>query len=108
LSCQIRESPEWQPITTKYVPDVKESQDRSLEAALQSANTPDTHTVVRELDELDEAMTPSGEVVAEELIVQLPPPAEDEVTCHFSFLVRRQSQLAREKSGHPYCMECEE
>ena len=32
--------------------DVKESQDRSLEA-LQSANAPDARSVIRELDETD-------------------------------------------------------
>jgi len=40
--------------------DVKESQDRSLEA-LQSANAPDARSVVTELDEadgLDEGLTP--------------------------------------------------
>jgi hypothetical protein len=89
--------------------DVKESQDRSLEA-LQSANAPDARNVVRELDEsdaLDEAMTPGGEFVAEELIVQVIPQAEDEFTCYSCFLVRHRSQLAREKGGHSYCIECE-
>jgi hypothetical protein len=68
--------------------DVKESQDRSLEA-LQSANAPDARSVVRELDEadaLDEAMTPGGEFVAEELIVQVVPQAADEFTCYSCFL----------------------
>ena len=89
--------------------DVKESQDRSLEA-LQSANAPDARSVVRELDEadaLDEAMTPGGEFVAEELIVQVVPQAADEFTCYSCFLVRHRSQLAREKNGHSYCTECE-
>ena len=89
--------------------DVKESQDRSLEA-LQSANAPDARSVVRELDEsdaLDEAMTPGGEFVAEELTVQVIPQAEDEFTCYSCFLVRHRSQLAREKDGHSYCLECE-
>jgi hypothetical protein len=89
--------------------DVKESQDRSLEA-LQSANAPDAQSVVRELDEsdaLDEAMTPGGEFVAEELIVQVIPQAEDEFTCYSCFLVRHRSQLARDKDGHLYCIECE-
>jgi Domain of unknown function (DUF4193) len=89
--------------------DVKESQDRSLEA-LQSANAPDARSVVRELDEsdgLDEAMTPGGEFVAEELIVQVIPQAEDEFTCYSCFLVRHRSQLAREKDGRSYCIECE-
>ena len=89
--------------------DVKESQDRSLEA-LQSANAPDARSVVRELDEsdaLDEGMTPGGEFVAEELIVQVIPQAEDEFTCSSCFLVRHRSQLARESNGHSYCIECE-
>lgn len=88
--------------------DVKESQDRSLEA-LQSASAPDARSVIRELDEtdaLDEAMTPGGEFVAEELIVQVIPQAKDEFTCYSCFLVRHRSQLARERDGHPYCIEC--
>ena len=88
--------------------DVKESQDRSLEA-LQSANAPDARSVVSELDEsdaLDDAMTPGGEIVAEELIVQVIPQAADEFTCYSCFLVRHRSQLAREEDGHSYCIEC--
>ena len=89
--------------------DVKESQERSLEA-LQSANAPDARSVVREpdgSDALDDAVTPGGEFVAEELVVQVVPQAEDEFTCYSCFLVRHQSQLAREKDGHSYCIECE-
>jgi len=100
------------PVATDYDEvrsDVKESQDRSLEA-VQSANAPDARSVVRDLDEadtLDDAVTPGGEFVAEELIVQVIPQAEDEFTCYSCFLVRHRSQLAREKDGHPYCIECE-
>jgi uncharacterized protein DUF4193 len=89
--------------------DVKESQDKSLEA-LQSANAPDARSVVRELDEadaLDGANAPGGEFVAEELIVQVVPQAQDEFTCYSCFLVRHRSQIAREKNGHAYCVECE-
>lgn len=89
--------------------DVKESQDRSLQA-LQSANAPDARSVVRELDEadtLDEALTPGGEIVSEELIVQVVPEAEDEFTCYSCFLVRHRSQLARENNGHAFCIDCE-
>ncbi len=78
--------------------------------ALQSANAPDARSVVRELDEadaLDEAMTPGGEIIVEELIVQVIPQAEDEFTCYSCFLVRHRSQLARARNGHSYCMECE-
>ena len=89
--------------------DVKESQDRSLEA-LQSENAPDARSVVNELDQadaLDEGLTPGGEIIAEELIVQVIPQAADEFTCYSCFLVRHRSQLARQKDGHSYCIECE-
>lgn len=89
--------------------DVKESQERSLEA-LQSANAPDARSVVRELDEsdaLDDAITPGGEFVAEELVVEVIPQAEDEFTCFSCFLVRHRSQLASQRNGHSYCIECE-
>ena len=89
--------------------DVKESQDRSLEA-LQSENAPDARSVVRDLDEadsLDGSIAPGGEFVAEELIVQVIPQAQDEFTCYSCFLVRHRSQIAREKNGHAYCIDCE-
>jgi hypothetical protein len=89
--------------------DVKESQDNSLEA-LQSANAPDARSVVRDLDEadgLDGMDVPGGEFVAEELVVQVIPQAEDEFTCYSCFLVRHRSQIARQKGGHTYCTDCE-
>ena len=81
--------------------DVKESQDNSLEA-LQSANAPDARSVVLELDEadgLDGAGVPGGEFVAEELVVQVIPQAEDEFTCYSCFLVRHRSQIAGRKTA---------
>lgn len=89
--------------------DVKESQDRSLED-LQSANAPDARNVVTELDEadaLDEGLTPGGEIISDELIVQVIPQGADEFTCWSCFLVRHRSQLAFESNGHSYCTECE-
>ena len=89
--------------------DVKESQDRSLEA-LKSENAPNARSVVTELEEadaLDEGLTPGGEIVSDELIVQVIPQAADEFTCYSCFLVRHRSQLARESDGHAYCTECE-
>lgn len=59
---------------------VKESQDNSLEA-LKSASAPDARSVVTELDEadaLDEDLTPGGEIVSEELIVQVIPQGKDD------------------------------
>ena len=90
-------------------PDVKESQDHSLEA-LQSENAPDARTVGRQLDEadvMDEGVVPGGEFIAEELIVQVIPQANDEFTCYSCFLVRHRSQIAKQKDGHSYCTECE-
>ena len=89
--------------------DVKESQDNSLEA-LKSASAPDARSVVTELDEadaLDEGLTPGGEIVAEELVVQVIPQGKDEFTCASCFLVRHRSQLARENNGQSYCIDCE-
>lgn len=89
--------------------DVKDSQDRSLED-LQSANAPDASSVVKELDEadaLDEGLIPGGEIISDELVVQVIPQGADEFTCYSCFLVRHRSQLARESSGHSYCIECE-
>ena len=112
LSEQKYEEERFTPVATDYDEvrsDVKESQDRSLEA-LQSANAPDARSVVSELDEadsLDGSITPGGEFVAEELVVQVIPQAEDEFTCYSCFLVRHRSQIAREKNGHAYCIECE-
>jgi hypothetical protein len=62
---------------------VKESQDCSLEA-LKSASAPEARSVVTELEEadaLDEGLTPGGETVSEELIVQVVPQGADEFTC---------------------------
>jgi hypothetical protein len=90
--------------------DVKESQNRSLED-LQSANAPDARSVVTELDEaadaLDEGLIPGGEIISDELIVQVIPQAADEFTCYSCFLVRHRCQLVRERNGHAYCIERE-
>jgi hypothetical protein len=89
--------------------EVKESQNDSLEA-LKSANAPDAQSVVRELDTADDMESvgiPGGEFIDQELIVQVVPQREDEFTCYSCFLVRHRSQIAREKDGHAYCIECE-
>jgi Domain of unknown function (DUF4193) len=88
--------------------DVKESQDSSLEA-LQSAKAPDAKSVVQELDEADvfDGLTPGGEFIAEELVVEVIPQGSDEFTCYSCLLVRHRSQMVREKDGHGYCVECE-
>jgi Domain of unknown function (DUF4193) len=88
--------------------ELKESQDSSLEA-LQTAKAPDAKSVVLELDEADvlDGLTPGGEFIAEELTVEVVPQAADEFTCWSCFLVRHRSQVAKEKDGHAYCIDCE-
>ena len=89
--------------------DVKEFQDSSL-AAVQSAQAPDALSVVRELDEsdgLEESHGPGGEFIAEELTIEVVPPAEDEFTCSSCYLVHHRSQITRQKDGASYCTDCE-
>ncbi|MEV4989949.1 DUF4193 domain-containing protein [Pseudarthrobacter sp. LMD1-1-1.1] len=89
-------------------PEVKESQERSLEA-LRTENTPDARSVARELDEADtvDGIELPGDFIAEELVVEVVPQKEDEFTCSSCFLVRHRSQLVRERDGNAYCIECE-
>ena len=89
-------------------PEVKEAQEQSLEA-LQTASAPTAMTAVLEVEESDEpnSSTPAGEFIAEELVVAVVPPQEDEFTCSSCFLVHHRSQIAREKGGQYYCTECE-
>lgn len=50
---------------------------------------------------------PGADLSNEELLVQVIPAQADEFTCMSCFLVHHRSQLAREKGGKKYCMECE-
>ncbi|WP_334170954.1 DUF4193 family protein [Sinomonas sp.] len=91
-------------------PDLRESQDDSLEA-VKSANAPDPRSVVRDLDgddSGDSSDLPGGEILSGELTVQVIPQGEDEFVCQSCFLVRHRSQLAREKDGRAYCKDCED
>ncbi|MBT8159769.1 MULTISPECIES: DUF4193 family protein [Arthrobacter] len=89
-------------------PEVKEAQEQSLEA-LQSANAPTPMRAVLEVEAGDELESegPGGEIVAEELVISVVPQGSDEFTCASCFLVRHRSQIAREKDGNLYCIECE-
>jgi hypothetical protein len=80
--------------------DVRESQHNSLEA-LRSANTPDARSVGRDLDESEtvDGVDLPGDFIAEELIVQVVPQADDEFTCYSCFLVRHRSQVAAKRTA---------
>ena len=91
-------------------PDLKESQDDSLQA-VKSANAPDPRSVVRDLDGDDsgeDGDLPGGEILTGELTVQVIPQSEDEFVCQSCFLVRHRSQKVREEDGHAYCRDCED
>jgi len=99
------------PVATDYDelrPDLKESQEDSLEA-VKSANAPDPRSVVRELDGDDsgDGDAPGGEIVDGELTVHVIPAGKDEFTCGSCFLVRHRSQIARLQDGVAYCTDCE-
>jgi hypothetical protein len=90
-------------------PDVAESRNASIEA-LKEANSPDARSVVLELDEtdtVDGVELPGADLSGEELIIQVIPQAKDEFTCYSCSLVRHNSQIARTKNGHTYCIDCE-
>lgn len=86
-----------------------EIQNESLEA-LKTVNSGDARSVVRELDEADTSDgvdVPDVDLSNEELTVVVIPERADEFTCASCFLVRHRSQIAREKNGLVYCVECE-
>lgn len=89
-------------------PDLKESQNDSLEA-VKSANAPDPRSVVRDLDgdDTEGGDLPGGEILDGELTVHVIPQGEDEFVCQSCFLVRHKSQKARQKDGLAYCRDCE-
>ena len=89
-------------------PEVKESQESSLEA-LRTENAPDARSAVMDLDEADtvDGVQLPGDFIAEELIVEVVPRKKDEFVCSSCFLVHHRSQVAKEKDGHAYCIECE-
>jgi hypothetical protein len=63
-----------------------------------------------DLDELDLADSfelPGADLPNEELLVEIVPIQTNEFTCMSCFLVHHRSQIAREKDGKKYCIECE-
>lgn len=90
--------------------EVKESPEKSLQSlqALQPARATSAKGVVLELDETDglDSEAPGGEIVVDELIVQVIPQGRDEFTCSSCFLVRHRSQIANEQENLACCVEC--
>jgi len=85
-------------------------EDEAEDAAAAVAPRARNATAVIDLDETDTAEgieLPGADLSAEELVYQVIPVQVDEFTCYLCFLVRHRSQLAREKDGARYCMDCE-
>jgi hypothetical protein len=87
--------------------DVKESQTESLEA-VKSVTAPDPRSVVLELDgdDSEAGELRGGEILNDELTVQVIPQGEDEFVCQSCFLVRHRSQKVV-RGGVEYCRDCE-
>lgn len=86
-----------------------EASAESLEA-LQASRSGNAQTAVIDVDETDTAEgidLPGADLSGEELTVIVVPEQSDEFTCSSCFLVRHRSQVAREKNGLKYCIECE-
>ncbi|MEE2522500.1 DUF4193 domain-containing protein [Pseudarthrobacter sp. J75] len=75
---------------------------RTAQGAVRTAN-PD----VDEADTAEGIELPGADLSAMELTVEVVPPKKDEFVCSSCFLVHHRSQLAREKNGLAYCLECE-
>ena len=89
--------------------EVAESRQDSLRA-VQSANSPDAGSVIRDLDEADTTdgvELPGADLSGEELRIEIVPQRDDEFTCFSCFLVRHRSQIARETDGRAFCRDCE-
>ncbi|ALU38940.1 dUTPase [Kocuria flava] len=87
----------------------EEPANESLEAIrAQRSETAQTPTLDMEDSDTAEGIDlPGADLSHEELRIQVVPEQEDEFTCMSCFLVRHRSQLAREKNGAAYCIECE-
>jgi len=62
---------------------------------------------VEESDAIDGFDLPGADLSGEELLIKVVPAQADEFTCMSCFLVRHRSQIALEKNGDKYCVDCE-
>ena len=71
-------------------------------AALQTAVIDDD-----ELEAADSFDLPGADLSSEEISVQILAAQADEFTCASCFLVRHRSQIALDRDGQLYCVDCE-
>lgn len=99
-------------MATDYDAPRKTEEDRANESleALKTTHRADGTSAVVDEDEADLADSfelPGADLSHEELQVIVLPEQSDEFTCASCFLVRHRSQIAREKGGLAYCVDCE-
>ncbi len=76
---------------------------------LKNART-STQSAAVDVDEAaaaEEFELPGADLSGEELMVRVLPAQADEFTCASCFLVRHRSQVAKNKNGMLYCIDCE-
>lgn len=80
----------------------------SLEA-LQVQRSATSQAPTIDVDESDtaEGFDLPGAILDEELLISVIPARADEFTCMSCFLIKHRTQLAKEKNGDKYCVECE-
>ncbi|KAD3633199.1 DUF4193 domain-containing protein [Arthrobacter yangruifuii] len=98
-------------MATDYDAPRKTEEDTGSEpiAELKTRRTDPQSAVVDE-DEAEAADAfelPGADLSGEELLVRVLPAQADEFTCASCFLVRHRSQIALEKDGLAYCVDCE-
>ncbi|MDJ0319317.1 DUF4193 domain-containing protein [Pseudarthrobacter sp. PS3-L1] len=79
-------------------------------AELQAARSMGTQTALIDVEETDTAEgidLPGADLSGEELTVTIVAEQADEFTCASCFLVRHRSQVAKERNGMKYCLDCE-
>ncbi|MDR1833566.1 MAG: DUF4193 domain-containing protein [Propionibacteriaceae bacterium] len=85
----------------------EDEQEDSLEELKNRRNDKNSGKV--DEDEVEAAETfelPGADLSHEELTVRVLPRQADEFTCASCFLVKHRSQIAQEKGGEYYCVDC--
>ena len=85
----------------------EESREDSIEELKNRRNDKNPGKVDEDEAEAAESFElPGADLSHEELTVRVLPRQSDEFTCASCFLVKSRSQLAEERNGKPYCVDC--
>ena len=85
----------------------EESREDSIEELKNRRNDKNSGKVDEDEAEAAESIElPGADLSHEELTVRVLPRQSDEFTCASCFLVKSRSQLAEERNGKPYCVDC--